>query len=133
MAEKKITKAKSPSSPKKSAGSANASGNMNAGNASGSTNSSSANASGNVNPNTILPADTTPVSTSDMVGGTARNSVIEGNETINIDDIRQRAYELYEERGGVPGNDAEDWFRAEQEVRSRRNGSARNQDDKRSA
>jgi hypothetical protein len=124
MAEKKTTKAKSPSSPKKSAGSTNANAT-----ASGNTGNS------NVNPNTTLPADTQPVSTSDMVGGTALNSVIEGNETINIDDVRQRAYELYEERGGHPGNDAEDWFRAEQEVRSRRNGNAssRNQDDKRSA
>lgn len=121
MAEKKTTRAKSPSSPKKSAGSTNANAT-----ASGNTGNS------NVNPNTTFAADTQPVSTSDMVGGTARNSVIEGNETINIDDVRQRAYELYEERGGQPGNDAEDWFRAEQEVRSRRNGNARN-DDKRSA
>lgn len=27
--------------------------------------------------------------------------------------ISQRAYELYELRGGAPGHDAEDWFEAE--------------------
>jgi hypothetical protein len=35
--------------------------------------------------------------------------------------IRQRAYELYEERGRTPGYETEDWFRAEQEVRARNN------------
>jgi Protein of unknown function (DUF2934) len=30
--------------------------------------------------------------------------------------IRQRAYELYEERGRTTGRDQEDWFRAELEV-----------------
>ena len=32
------------------------------------------------------------------------------------DDIRTRAYELYLARGGEPGRDQEDWFRAEREV-----------------
>jgi hypothetical protein len=31
--------------------------------------------------------------------------------------IRARAYELYEERGGEPGHDVEDWLRAEEEIR----------------
>ena len=30
--------------------------------------------------------------------------------------VKQKAYELYLQRGGVQGNDQEDWFRAEQEV-----------------
>lgn len=30
--------------------------------------------------------------------------------------IRMRAYEIYQMRGGQPGNSAEDWFRAESEV-----------------
>jgi hypothetical protein len=39
---------------------------------------------------------------------------------INLDDeIRQRAYELYEQRGAVGGNEADDWFNAEREVRER--------------
>jgi len=33
--------------------------------------------------------------------------------------IRQRAYELYEERGCTPGNENDDWFQAEREVLAR--------------
>lgn len=86
-----------------------------------------------MNQNNTLPADTEPVSTSAPVGGTARNAVIEGNEAMNLDEVRRRAYELYEERGGIPGNDAEDWFRAEQELRSRRSNNGNRSDDKKSA
>jgi len=35
--------------------------------------------------------------------------------------IRQRAYELYEERGCTPGQETEDWCRAEREVLARNN------------
>jgi hypothetical protein len=39
---------------------------------------------------------------------------------INLEDeIRRRAYELYEQRGGADGNETEDWFAAEREVRQR--------------
>ena len=39
---------------------------------------------------------------------------------INLEDeIRRRAYEIFEERGGVPGNEHEDWLRAEREVLAR--------------
>jgi len=31
--------------------------------------------------------------------------------------IRQRAYELFLQRGGTPGDDLRDWLNAEQEVR----------------
>ena len=33
--------------------------------------------------------------------------------------IRQRAYELWEQRGRQHGKDADDWFRAESEVRGK--------------
>jgi hypothetical protein len=33
--------------------------------------------------------------------------------------IRQRAYELYDARGREDGHDMDDWFRAEQEVLNR--------------
>ena len=33
--------------------------------------------------------------------------------------VRQRAYELYEQRGRTSGRHHEDWFRAEQEIRDR--------------
>jgi hypothetical protein len=32
--------------------------------------------------------------------------------------IRMRAYQLYEERGCTPGQENDDWFRAEQEIRA---------------
>ena len=34
----------------------------------------------------------------------------------NQDLIRARAYELYERRGREPGQDEQDWLRAEQEI-----------------
>lgn len=34
--------------------------------------------------------------------------------------IRQRAYELYEQRGGEHGHDWDDWLQAEQELTSER-------------
>jgi hypothetical protein len=39
---------------------------------------------------------------------------------INLEDeIRRRAYELFQERGGIPGSEHEDWMRAEHEVLAR--------------
>ncbi len=39
---------------------------------------------------------------------------------INLEDeIRRRAYEIYEHRGNAPGSEAEDWLIAEREVRER--------------
>ena len=35
------------------------------------------------------------------------------------EEIRRRAYELYQERGGEHGRHDEDWLRAEAEVRTR--------------
>jgi hypothetical protein len=35
--------------------------------------------------------------------------------------IRERAYQLYQERGSIPGFENEDWLRAEREVLSRQN------------
>lgn len=36
------------------------------------------------------------------------------------DQIRRRAYELYEQRGRTPGMENDDWFRAEHEILSRK-------------
>ncbi len=46
-------------------------------------------------------------------GNTASNGHPDLNEL-----IRQRAYELYLERGGEDGHAGEDWLRAEAEVRA---------------
>jgi len=40
--------------------------------------------------------------------------------SVSEEQIRRRAYELYVQRGGVGGNQAEDWLRAEAELRGRR-------------
>jgi hypothetical protein len=59
------------------------------------------------------------VSTADYASATSRNAVIEGASTIDADEVRRRAYEIYEERGGQHGLHEDDWYRAEQEVRAR--------------
>jgi len=43
------------------------------------------------------------------------------NQAINIGDeeVRRRAYEIWEQRGRQHGKDADDWFRAESEVRGK--------------
>jgi hypothetical protein len=39
---------------------------------------------------------------------------------INLEnEIRRRAYELYQQRGAAPGSEAEDWLNAEHEVKQR--------------
>jgi hypothetical protein len=35
------------------------------------------------------------------------------------DEIRRRAYEIFVQRGSIPGSEAEDWLTAEREVRQR--------------
>jgi HSP20 family protein len=38
-------------------------------------------------------------------------------DTLNLlDDVRNRAFELFQRRGGVPGNDMDDWLTAEREI-----------------
>jgi hypothetical protein len=52
----------------------------------------------------------------EVVKNESRKNVV----PINLDDeIRRRAYELYQQRGSVPGSEAEDWLKAEREVRQR--------------
>lgn len=36
------------------------------------------------------------------------------------DEIRRRAYEIYQSRGGEPGRESEDWAQAERELRQKR-------------
>ena len=51
----------------------------------------------------------------------ASASVQHGSPVPNIEDeIRRRAYELYEERGQEDGRDVEDWLRAEKEIKQAR-------------
>lgn len=46
---------------------------------------------------------------------TRKDSRVHRNHHIE-EQIRQRAYELYENRGREDGHDLDDWFRAEQEI-----------------
>jgi hypothetical protein len=65
---------------------------------------------------TGVPVTEEPVSTAQATVATARNAVIEGNATVDLDDVRRRAYELYESRGRQDGHHEQDWYTAEQEV-----------------
>jgi len=38
---------------------------------------------------------------------------------VTDEEIRQRAYEIYLDRGAVPGFELDDWLQAERELRSR--------------
>ena len=38
------------------------------------------------------------------------------NHAPSHEEIRRRAYEIYLERGGLPGNELDDWHRAEREI-----------------
>jgi hypothetical protein len=43
---------------------------------------------------------------------------ISANCALNHDEIRRRAYEIYAEDGGLPGQELEDWLQAEREIES---------------
>lgn len=57
-----------------------------------------------------------PVKTSSLSGKTGAEAVAE--------QIRCRAYQLYEERGREDGHDLQDWLRAEDEITGRVNRAA---------
>lgn len=49
----------------------------------------------------------------------ARNKrVAAPTPSFSEDEIRQRAFELFEARGGQEGHELEDWLRAESEIRN---------------
>jgi hypothetical protein len=50
---------------------------------------------------------------------TARASAPPGSEP-SVDEIRRRAYERYQERGGNHGRHFDDWLEAERELRSKK-------------
>lgn len=50
------------------------------------------------------------------------SSMVEQNSPELEQQIRTRAYELYEERGRTDGHDMNDWLRAESEVASGKRG-----------
>ena len=40
------------------------------------------------------------------------------NQALNHSEVRRRAYEIYLGRGGLPGNELEDWLQAEYELQN---------------
>jgi hypothetical protein len=48
-----------------------------------------------------------------------KSSTVSGSSVDLAAQIRERAYQLYLERGSTPGNENEDWLRAEREVLAR--------------
>ena len=52
----------------------------------------------------------------DLHGGAATAIAVEEPMHGLEDEIRIRAYELYEKRGGAPGDEKQDWLLAEKEV-----------------
>jgi hypothetical protein len=52
----------------------------------------------------------------------ARTKAGPGPKLVSLDEeIRLRAYEIYQQRGYAPGDETEDWLIAEREVRARHN------------
>jgi hypothetical protein len=45
-------------------------------------------------------------------------SPIQRQPPLNHSEIRRRAYEIYLERGGLPGRELEDWLQAEYELQN---------------
>ena len=68
-------------------------------------------------PASDLSVTSAPVSTAQPASATTRNAVIEGNATIDSNDVRRRAYELYEQSGRLEGKHEEHWYQAEAEIR----------------
>jgi hypothetical protein len=46
----------------------------------------------------------------------ARVENTSASRAVNHSEIRRRAYEIYLERGGLPGSELEDWLQAEYEL-----------------
>jgi Protein of unknown function (DUF2934) len=70
--------------------------------------------------NTPLSKQVFPMPEASSVPAIRKNGGSSAPTPIDLEaQIRQRAYELYEERGRTPGQETEDWFRAEREVLTR--------------
>jgi len=56
-------------------------------------------------------------------GNSARETTKTGpGAPATIEEIRQRAHQIFMARGGTPGNELDDWLRAEQELKQERAG-----------
>ena len=75
---------------------------------------------------TVTPAATTTTSAPVITMPEPKPTIVErksfpGTQMADLEtQIRERAYQIYVERGRTPGSENEDWLRAEQEVLSRK-------------
>lgn len=53
-----------------------------------------------------------------MKADSQNTPVAKATPSISEDEIRRRAFELFEARGGQDGHELEDWLRAESEIRN---------------
>lgn len=60
----------------------------------------------------------TPAKAQPANGGPSATPSVQSGQTPSAEQIARRAYELYQQRGGKPGRDMEDWLEAERELRS---------------
>jgi hypothetical protein len=78
-----------------------------------------------VPPTEVAPVQQAPMPVVPAVLPEVRKNVTPINATVKKpavdldEEIRRRAYQLYLERQGAAGDQAQDWFRAEREVRAR--------------
>jgi hypothetical protein len=78
-------------------------------------------ASAEITPETEIAPETRKLEVVKVVKTEPRKNVVPINlAPIHLEDeIRRRAYELYQQRGTASGSEAEDWLLAEREVRQR--------------
>ncbi|MDP9162092.1 MAG: DUF2934 domain-containing protein [Acidobacteriota bacterium] len=80
-------------------------------------------------PRSISPSPATPLNNpvitmpdNSSVSQAKKSTSVGNSSQLDLNgEIRNRAYELYEERGCTPGHEYEDWLTAEREVLARRN------------
>jgi hypothetical protein len=56
------------------------------------------------------------ISTKGEIAMKSTHSETQMHESVYNEEIRVRAYELFEQRGGEPGHDLDDWLQAEAEI-----------------
>ena len=54
-----------------------------------------------------------------ITGSDTETAASEESNHPNVEEIARRAYEIFLERGGVHGQDLDDWVRAERELREK--------------
>lgn len=64
-------------------------------------------------------APTEPNTEQVQVQASSKNAAVPGDNGSSPDEVRRRAYEIWEQRGREHGKHEDDWYRAEQEIRGK--------------